>query len=201
VSGADWRDDLRALVDRAAAADGRALAVETRRSELERLSAETGVPRLVVEAPVLGAVPAEGGWVAVLLAPKRLPVVLAARTLGALIELARESADLAVAAIGRPSCGEVDASSKVVEVIEVDPVASFSRIAGRPLRGAREDEEGVAERRDLLARTGLVPPAWFRGSDFGEEDLLDACAAAWTAVRRVHGDAERAGGGSTAIWV
>jgi len=200
VSGADWRDDLRSLVDRAAAAEGRARVAELLRSESERLSGQTDVPRLLIDAPVLGAVPVGGGWVGVLLAPEAPPAVLAARTPGALVELARASADLAVVATGQPSGGEVAALATVVEVIEVDPSASFSRLAGGPLRTAR-GEEGAAERRALLTRAGLVPPAWFRGSGFGEDDLLDACAAAWTAVRRASGLAEQAEGRATTTWV
>jgi predicted RNase H-like nuclease len=35
-----------------------------------------------------------------------------------------------------------------------------------------------------------VAPPWFRGAGFGEDDLLDACAAAWTAVRHSRGLSE-----------
>ena len=40
----------------------------------------------------------------------------------------------------------------------------------------------VVARRESLAAHGIVAPPWFRGAGFGEDDLLDACAAAWTAV-------------------
>jgi predicted RNase H-like nuclease len=36
----------------------------------------------------------------------------------------------------------------------------------------------------------VVAPAWFRGAGFGEDDLLDACAVAWTAVRHALGVSE-----------
>lgn len=35
----------------------------------------------------------------------------------------------------------------------------------------------TAERRDLLARSGLVAPGWYSGSGFTEDELLDACTA------------------------
>ena len=40
------------------------------------------------------------------------------------------------------------------------------------------------------AAHGIVAPAWFRGAGFGEDDLLDACAVAWTAVRHALGVSE-----------
>ena len=74
------------------------------------------------------------------------------------------------------------------EVIEVHPEVSFARMAGRPMR-TKKDLEGVLDRRRALTAAGLVAPPWFRGSGFAEDDLLDACAAAWTAVRHSQGAA------------
>jgi hypothetical protein len=217
VDGEDWQGELGALIDRAAAVEGRDVVAAVLRGHSERLFEDTGMPSVVVAVPVLGAVTTGTGWVGVLLAPERPPAVLAAGTLGTLAELARESADVAIAAIGtsteladverRERGGQVEALSTVVEVIEVDPVARFTKMAegrvrtGREGTGATEGTEGAAERRALLASTGLTPPAWFRGSGFREEDLLDACAAAWTAVRRLHGDAECVSLPSTTLWV
>jgi hypothetical protein len=213
VDGADWQGELRALIDLAVAAEGQEAVAAALRGHTERLSEDAGLAT-VVAVPVLGAVAARTGWVGVLLAPERPPAVLAAGTLGALAELARESAELAIAAIGRSSGvvdvvdvagrewgGQVQALSMVAEVIEVDPVASFTKMAGHPPRTDRESAEGAVERRRLLTGTGLTPPAWFRGSGFTDADLLDACAAAWTAVRRVHDDAEPVTGRSRTIWV
>ena len=39
-------------------------------------------------------------------------------------------------------------------------------------------------------RTASWRPPWFRGAGFGEDDLLDACAVAWTAVRHALGVSE-----------
>lgn len=77
-----------------------------------------------------------------------------------------------------------------VEVIEVHPELSFARMAGAPLLSRKKDPDGVAARRTALADAGLTAPPWLRGSGFAEDDLLDACAAAWTAVRHSQGAAE-----------
>lgn len=74
-----------------------------------------------------------------------------------------------------------------VAVIEVHPEVSFARMAGTPLLARKKDPDGVRARREALAAHGIVAPAWFRGAGFGEDDLLDACAVAWTAVRHALG--------------
>ena len=76
------------------------------------------------------------------------------------------------------------------EVIEVHPEVSFARMAGAPLLARKKDADGVRARREALAAHGIVAPAWFRGAGFGEDDLLDACAVAWTAVRHALGVSE-----------
>jgi predicted RNase H-like nuclease/ADP-ribose pyrophosphatase YjhB (NUDIX family) len=75
-------------------------------------------------------------------------------------------------------------------VIEVHPEVSFARMAGAPLLARKKDADGVRARREALAAHGIVAPAWFRGAGFGEDDLLDACAVAWTAVRHSLGVSE-----------
>ncbi|PKH37123.1 Predicted nuclease (RNAse H fold) [Nocardioides alpinus] len=77
-----------------------------------------------------------------------------------------------------------------VRVVEVHPELSFTRMAGAPVLARKKDPEGVAARREALAAHGITAPAWFRGAGFGEDDLLDACAAAWSAVRHSLGVAE-----------
>jgi predicted RNase H-like nuclease len=77
-----------------------------------------------------------------------------------------------------------------VVVIEVHPEVSFARMAGAPLLSRKKEAAGVHERRAVLERAGIPAPAWFRGSGFGEDDLLDACAAAWTAVRHARRESE-----------
>ncbi|MBO9522910.1 MAG: DUF429 domain-containing protein [Nocardioidaceae bacterium] len=88
---------------------------------------------------------------------------------------------------------EVDAwlrTEPAVEVIEVHPEVSFARIAGAPLATRKKDAAGAAERWTALAAVGFTAPPYYRGSGFAEDDLLDACAAAWTAARYARGAAE-----------
>lgn len=92
-----------------------------------------------------------------------------------------------------PKILEVDAWLRTkpgVEVIEVHPELSFARMAGEPLLPSKKDAEGAAARRDALGAVGFTVPLWFRGSGFAEDDLLDACAAAWSAVRHSQGRSE-----------
>lgn len=77
-----------------------------------------------------------------------------------------------------------------VSVIEVHPEVSFARMAGAPVPARKKDADGVRARREVLASHGITAPPWFRGGGFAEDDLLDACAAAWTAVRHSLGVAE-----------
>jgi predicted RNase H-like nuclease len=253
----DWRSRLAALLAEAVEADGAEQVRTTLDEAIERLN---GTPRgLAVEVPVLGVDACRTGWVGVLLTPDRPAAVLAGATIAALVELARESADLAVVAIdipiGLPDSGgrradelarralpgkgssvfttltraayvagtyadgraenlaatdglrsasaqayalrarilDVDEWLRArppVTVIEVHPELSFARMSGSPIAARKKDPDGVRARRTALEAAGLVPPAWFRGSGFGEDDLLDACAAAWTAVRHARGESE-----------
>ena len=88
---------------------------------------------------------------------------------------------------------EVDAwvrSGPGVPVIEVHPELSFATLAGAPLLDSKKSAEGAAARRSVLGTAGLAAPAWSSGSGYDEDDLLDACAAAWTAQRHAAGTAE-----------
>ena len=88
---------------------------------------------------------------------------------------------------------EVDAwirSGPGTEVIEVHPELSFARMVGAPVLERKKGDEGSRARREALRAQGLIAPAWFRGSGFAEDDLLDACAAAWSAARHDRGAAE-----------
>ncbi len=75
-------------------------------------------------------------------------------------------------------------------VVEVHPELSFARMSGAPLTTSKKDAEGVAARREALAAQGITAPAFFRGAGFAEDDLLDACAAAWSAARHDRGATE-----------
>jgi predicted RNase H-like nuclease len=107
---------------------------------------------------------------------------------------------------------EVDrwARTAAQPVIEVHPEVSFATLAGRPLRHPKSTWSGSQERRRLLACAGLVVPSeiGMAGEMAGTDDVLDAAAAAWTALRYAKGEAachpatpERFGDGyEAAIW-
>lgn len=81
-------------------------------------------------------------------------------------------------------------SAPPMVVIEVHPELAFARMSGAPLLAGKRTPEGVRARRHALQAVGLTPPGWFRGSPFAEDDLLDACAAAWSGWRHSVGRAE-----------
>ena len=86
---------------------------------------------------------------------------------------------------------EVDAwlrSRPTVDVIEVHPEVSFATMAGAPLPGKRTPE-GQQARLDALAVAGIARPSVLKGSGYATDDVLDACAVAWSAHRRATGDA------------
>ncbi|WP_298885344.1 DUF429 domain-containing protein [uncultured Serinicoccus sp.] len=67
-------------------------------------------------------------------------------------------------------------------VVEVHPEASFAMMTGATLTTRKRTPEGQRERRAALAGCGIqAPPAAPRGA--GLDDVLDACAAAWSAHR------------------
>ncbi|HET6969200.1 MAG TPA: DUF429 domain-containing protein [Ornithinibacter sp.] len=86
---------------------------------------------------------------------------------------------------------EVDAwlrSRPTVEVVEVHPEVSFTTMARAPLPGKRTPE-GQAARLGALAAAGVAQPSVLSGSGYAADDVLDACAVAWTAHRRAVGEA------------
>ena len=69
---------------------------------------------------------------------------------------------------------------------EVHPELAFGAMAGAPLADSKHTAAGLARRRELLRRAGIVlPPA--RGAPVA--DTLDAAAAAWSAWRVATGRA------------
>jgi predicted RNase H-like nuclease len=76
-------------------------------------------------------------------------------------------------------------------VFEVHPELSFVALNGRrPLGAVKRHRAGRAERRRLLQRAGLAIPDPPRAG-VHEDDLLDACAVAWSASRLACGEGER----------
>jgi predicted RNase H-like nuclease len=206
MSFAAWRDELEALVAegrRSHSVDEIAAALRTAGEALIPPTTETLRP----PAPVLGVDRCTSGWVGVLLQSDGRASVHAAATITALVEQVRESADPVVLAVaiqvelpdrsGREEVGAWTRSDPDVVVIEVQPEVSFARMAGVQRGSDGLGAAGLSERRAVLERAGFAVPAWFRGSGFGEDDLLDACAAAWTAVRHAREESESP---SAAIW-
>jgi predicted RNase H-like nuclease len=70
---------------------------------------------------------------------------------------------------------------------EVHPELSFAVLAGSPLALSKHTKEGLAARRELLARVGITLPPRVAGA--AEDDLLDAAAVAWSARRIAAGEA------------
>lgn len=91
---------------------------------------------------------------------------------------------------------EVAALATDRRVVEAFPEASFRGLKGAPLDTTKKTWAGQHERRALLAaaRPAIVVP-----DDLGPagavpaDDVLDAAAVAWTALRCAHGQAERLG--------
>lgn len=86
-------------------------------------------------------------------------------------------------------------------IVECHPEGAFWAMNGRkPLTEpkklkSRAYPQGLALRRALLERAGypasFLAAHRFRASQAGEDDLLDACACAWTARRVLRGEAHR----------
>ncbi len=86
---------------------------------------------------------------------------------------------------------EVDAwlrTRPTVEVVEVHPEVSFATMTGGPLPGKRT-AEGQQARLDALGAAGIARPSVLTGSGYAPDDVLDACAVAWSAHRRATGEA------------
>jgi predicted RNase H-like nuclease len=69
-------------------------------------------------------------------------------------------------------------------VVEVHPELTFARLAGEPLQHSKSTWNGTAQRRHLLAGAGirLADDLGTAGATAGVADVLDAAAAAWTAL-------------------
>lgn len=75
-----------------------------------------------------------------------------------------------------------------VPVLEVHPEVSFTALGADTVLPKRT-AAGAATRRGALARAGLRPPPPPYGPGVGADDVLDACAVAWTARRWQRGEA------------
>jgi predicted RNase H-like nuclease len=96
-----------------------------------------------------------------------------------------------------------------VAVLEVHPEVSFAEIDPACVVPSKVTPAGRAARAAALRSAGLEPPAYRPGHGYAADDLLDACAVAWTALRYAAGSAYSlpdppevfSDGLPTAIWV
>lgn len=88
---------------------------------------------------------------------------------------------------------EVDAfvTQTTVRVVEVHPEVCFAEMNGAPLPWAKKNWSGMDLRRRLLTQQGLELPADLGrlGEVTAVDDVLDAAAAAWSAMRVALGTA------------
>ncbi len=92
-----------------------------------------------------------------------------------------------------PKIIEVDAyvrSPRTCRIVEVHPEVSFAAIDPDCVIPAKRTTAGRTSRAAALRTAGIEPPPYVRGQGYGADDLLDACAAAWTAARVATGAAE-----------
>jgi predicted RNase H-like nuclease len=78
-------------------------------------------------------------------------------------------------------------------VVEVHPELCFGELAGAPLGDSKSSWAGAERRRQLLAAEGIVLAGdlGLTGQQAGVDDVLDAAAVAWTALRVASGAARR----------
>lgn len=76
-----------------------------------------------------------------------------------------------------------------VTVLESHPEVSFAAIDPASVVPSKTTVVGRETRRAALLGAGLEPPAYLPGGGYGPDDLLDACAVAWTARRYATGTA------------
>jgi predicted RNase H-like nuclease len=92
-----------------------------------------------------------------------------------------------------PKILEVDAfvrSPKSCRVVEVHPEVSFAAMDPTSVALSKRTVAGRQAREDALRMAGVTPPAYQARQGYGADDLLDACAAAWSARRVACGTAE-----------
>lgn len=91
-----------------------------------------------------------------------------------------------------PKILEVDAfirSGPPYAVLEVHPEVSFAAIDPTCVIPSKRTGTGRTARIEALRGIGLEPPPYLPGQGYAVDDLLDACAVAWTAARHTRGEA------------
>ncbi|WP_343994474.1 DUF429 domain-containing protein, partial [Terrabacter terrae] len=85
---------------------------------------------------------------------------------------------------------EVDAwlrTRPTLTVLEVHPEVSFAAMTGEPILAGKRTDQGQSARLDALAEAGIARPSVLRGQGYAADDVLDACAVAWSAARHAAG--------------
>jgi predicted RNase H-like nuclease len=85
---------------------------------------------------------------------------------------------------------EVDAwlrTRPTLTVLEVHPEVSFAAMTGAPVLASKKTDQGRTRRLDALAAAGIPRPSVLRGQGYAADDVLDACAVAWSAARHASG--------------
>ena len=85
---------------------------------------------------------------------------------------------------------EVDAwlrTRPTVTVLEIHPEVSFAAMAGAPIAASKKTDEGREQRLAALAAAGIARPSVLQGTGYAADDVLDACAVAWSAARHAAG--------------
>jgi len=85
---------------------------------------------------------------------------------------------------------EVDAwlrTRPTVTVIEIHPEVSFALMTGAPIAASKKTEVGRTQRLETLAAAGIARPSVLQGQGYAADDVLDACAVAWSAARHAAG--------------
>ncbi len=83
-----------------------------------------------------------------------------------------------------PKIAEVDSLADDERIHECHPEVSFALMAGAAVSARKKSPDGAAQRRDLLRRAFDLGAAWTPPRLAGApDDILDALACAWSAVR------------------
>ncbi|MGO4603926.1 DUF429 domain-containing protein [Terrabacter sp. 2YAF2] len=85
---------------------------------------------------------------------------------------------------------EVDAwlrTRPTVTVLETHPEVSFAAMTGAPILASKRTDDGRDRRLDALAAAGIARPSVLQGQGYAADDVLDACAVAWSAARHAAG--------------
>ena len=186
VTGAYFAETIQALVARAQA--GGPLSVVA--VDMPIGLADRGQRR----ADVLARAEVGPLWASVFMTPAREALLAADHAAASAVNRRLTGHGLSIQAFAlKPKLLEVEqwARATAVRVAEVHPEVCFARLAGAPLTARKSSWAGIEQRRALLAGAGIqlagdLGPA---GTFAGVDDVLDAGAAAWAALRVLSGDA------------